>query len=346
MDALTSRLPILKQIPDTILRLSSREVRQIFPEPCLIEIEGASSQTVFLSVLLHGNETTGFSVLQRLARWLRDHRLPRTLLIFVGNVHAAEAGLRHLTDQPDFNRIWNGGSTPEHALAQSVLAELRSRDLFAAIDIHNNTGRNPLYGCINSLTPQFLHLASLFSPTLVYFRNPPSVISMALSELCPAVTVESGRPGEPAGIERAFDLVHDTLHLSRFRTAGHDRELTVYRTVGRMEIEPGWRIGFSPSSDAPLRFPAEMDSWNFSPKQAGTHWADLARAGRPLRVLDEQRLDLTDQFFTYENGALVLSRDATPSMITLETAIIQDDCFGYLMEEIDLASQHGIRAEI
>lgn len=346
MDALTTNLPMLTGIPDAILRLSSREVRQVFPEPCLIEVEGESSQTVFLSVLLHGNETTGFSVLQRLARWLRDHRLPRTLLIFVGNVRAAEAGLRHLTDQPDFNRIWNGGSTREHAIAQSVLAELRTRNLFAAIDIHNNTGRNPLYGCINSLAPEFLHLASLFSPTLVYFRNPPSVISMALCELCPAVTVEAGRPGEPTGIERAFDLVHDTLHLSRFRTSGHDRELTVYRTVGRMEIEPGWRIGFSASSDAPLRFPAEMDSWNFSPKQAGTRWAEIARAGRPVRVFDAQRQDLTDRFFTYEQGVLYLSRDATPSMITLDTTIIQDDCFGYLMEEIDLTAQQGIRAAI
>jgi len=333
-------------LPDELLCIPAREIRKVFPEPCLIELKGRSEETVFVSVLLHGNETSGFAVLQRLARWIRAHPLPRTLLIFIGNVRAAEAGLRHLAGQPDYNRIWNGGDTAEHALADRLLEVLRKRNLFAAIDIHNNTGRNPLYGCINSLEPEFLHLASMFSPTVVFFRNPASVISMALSRLCPAVTVEAGRPGEPGGVERAFDLVHDTLHLGAFRGTGRDRELKVYHTVGRMELEPGWRIGFSSSSDAPLRFPAGMDHWNFAPKLAGTQWARLSQPGMPLRVIDASQEDITARFFERQADELILVRDATPSMITLDTTIIHDDCFGYLMEEVDLDNQQEIDAEI
>ena len=346
MDTLDLTLDERHDLPDELLRINAREIRKLFPDPCLIELKGRSAETVFVSVLLHGNETTGFSVLQRLARWMRSHPLPRTVLIFIGNVRAAEAGLRHLAGQPDYNRIWNSGDSAEHALANRVLAKLAGRKLFAAIDIHNNTGRNPLYGCINSLAPDFLHLASMFSPTVVYFRNPASVISMALSRLCPAVTVEAGRPGEPAGVERAFDLVHDTLHLSAFRQSGRDRDLTVYHTVGRMEIEPGWRIGFTPSSDAPLLFPSGMDEWNFSPRQAGTRWARVSQPGMPLRVLNAAREDITERFFERQADRLILARDATPSMITLDTTIIHDDCFGYLMETVDLDNQQAMAAEI
>ncbi|HBC41553.1 MAG TPA: peptidase M14, partial [Pseudanabaena sp.] len=36
-------------------------------------------------------------------------------------------------------------------MAQQVIAEMRSRGVFASIDVHNNTGRNPHYGFITHL---------------------------------------------------------------------------------------------------------------------------------------------------------------------------------------------------
>ena len=135
MDTLDLTLDERHDLPDELLRINAREIRKLFPDPCLIELKGRSAETVFVSVLLHGNETTGFSVLQRLARWMRSHPLPRTMLVFIGNVRAAEAGLRHLAGQPDYNRIWNGGDSAEHALANRVLEKLAGRKLFAAIDI-------------------------------------------------------------------------------------------------------------------------------------------------------------------------------------------------------------------
>ncbi|MBR9825683.1 MAG: peptidase M14 [Alphaproteobacteria bacterium] len=336
----------LDQLPDRLLTLAPTEIRRVFPDPTLIHMPGGKGQPVFLSLLLHGNETTSFFVLQRLARWLRSHAQPRPLLIFVGNVHATEAGKRHLDGQPDFNRVWNGGNTPTHHLAQRVLDRIKAARPFAAIDIHNNTGTNPFYGCINALSPDFLHLGALFGPTLVYFRNPPSVITMALCDLCPAITVEAGKPGEAAGIERAFDLVLDTLHLQAFRTKGLERDVKVFHTVGRMEIEDSQRFGFSPSSDAPLLFPEAMDHWNFCPKQAGERFAQLSEAGQPLRVFNAAREDITARFFERRPDGIYLTRDITPSMITLDSTIIRDDCFGYLMEEVEIRDQHEIRAAI
>ena len=152
--------------------------------------------------------------------------------------------------------------------------------------------------------------------------------------------------GDALGIERAFDLVHDTLHLSRFRETGLERPLTVYHTIGRVELAPDCRFGFSPSSDAPLLFPEAMDSWNFTPKSAGTRWARCKGKDLPLRVLNAARDDLTAHFFRREGEHIVLTRDITPSMITLDPTIIQDDCLAYLMEEIDLNAQQEVRRAI
>ena len=331
-------LPLLEMnaFPDGLLGLAPTQVRRVFPEPTLLHLAGRAGQPVFLSCLLHGNETTGFLVLQRLARWMRSHELPRSMIIFIGNVHAAEAGRRHLDHQPDFNRIWNEGATAEHALARSVLDRVTQARPFAAIDIHNNSGTNPHYACINRLTPPWLHLASLFSPTVVYFRNPPSVISMAVSDVCPVVTIEAGKPGEAAGVEAAFNLVLDLLHLHELRSAGLERPLRVFHTVGRIEIEAGVRFAFSDTSDVHLVFPGDMDHWNFTRRDAGSHWARLANPDwLPLRVTDEQGRDLTERFFRIEGDRIILTEAMTPSMISLSLDIVASDCLGYLMESID-----------
>ena len=63
---------------------------------------------------------------------------------------------------------------------------------YANIDIHNNTGNNPHYACITSLNDRYLHLARLFSRTIVHFKKPVGVQAAALAAICPAVTIECG----------------------------------------------------------------------------------------------------------------------------------------------------------
>lgn len=335
MDRVKPTLLEMTALPDGLARLRPDEVRAAFPEPAIIRLKGRQEPPVFLSVLLHGNETTGWRVLQRLQTWIESHGLPRSLIIFVGNVRATEAGMRHLSGQPDFNRIWAGGDTSEHHLAQDVLRIARAAKPFCAIDIHNNTGRNPLYACINRIETAYIHLASLFSPTIVHFDNPPTVISMAMSKICPAVTVEAGRADEPHGIEAAFNLVVDALHLSAFRDHGVERPVTVYHTIGRVELAPGTGFAFADDSEHALAFPPGMEGWNFCSQPAGTRWARLAEPGSlPLRVFNEARRDITDVFFRSHDGHVEQVREVTPSMLTRDEAVIRSDCLGYLMEPI------------
>jgi succinylglutamate desuccinylase len=339
MDRVTRPLNRLEALPAGLSDITPDRIRTLFPAPTLIHLRGRMEPPVFLSCVLHGNETTGLRVLQRLQTWIESHGLPRSMLIFVGNVEAVEAGVRHLPHQPDFNRIWAGGPTPEHAMATQVLAEARAAQPFCAIDIHNNTGRNPLYACINSLEPAFTHLASLFSPTIVHFDNPPTVISMAMSKICPSVTIEAGRSDEPHGIEAALNLVLDSLHLHAFRTQGEDRPVTVFHTIGRVELAPeiSFDFGPGPGRDIDVWFPENLERWNFSPQLPGHQWARLKNGNSlPLCVFDEARNDITDQFFIARNDCVELVRSITPSMLTRDKAVIRSDCLGYLMEAVSL----------
>ena len=92
---------------------------------------------------VHGNESAGWLALREVLSRHRGAPLPRSLVLFIGNVAAARANVRHLEDQPDFNRIWRGNGTPYHAMAAEVLSIVRERGIVAAVDVHNTTGRNP-----------------------------------------------------------------------------------------------------------------------------------------------------------------------------------------------------------
>jgi hypothetical protein len=67
-------------------------------------------------------------------------------------------------------------------MAQTIVDIMIEKQLFASIDIHNNTGLNPHYSCINKLAPQFFQLATLFGRFVVYFTRPKGVqASVSLS---------------------------------------------------------------------------------------------------------------------------------------------------------------------
>lgn len=133
------RLDRLDHLPEALLDIGPRDMRRVFPNPTLIRLGGRRAEPLFLSTLLHGDETTSFFVLQNIIRRLNAHGLPRALMIFVGNVDAAEAGVRRLPGEADYNRVWAGGDAPQARLAQEVLGEARRAQPFASIDIHNTS---------------------------------------------------------------------------------------------------------------------------------------------------------------------------------------------------------------
>lgn len=324
----------LDTLPDGLLELPCERLHEKLAGPTLIHLPGRHQQPLFVSVLLHGNEDTGWEAMRALLAKYRDRELPRALSLFVGNVQAARDGVRHLDGQSDFNRVWKGGDSEEACVAQKVLGIMRERKVFASIDIHNNTGFNPHYACINVLQHAFLHLATLFSRTVVYFISPDTVQSRAFSELCPAVTVECGKSGQSHNTAHALEFVEAALHLDHFPEqplATSDYEL--FHTVATVKVPQQVNFGFG-ERQAELLFPADLDQLNFRELPAGTELGRIVEQTARLEAWSETGDDVAAEFFSVENGSLVTRRPVMPSMLTLNEEVIRQDCLCYLMERL------------
>ena len=105
------------ELPDGFLSANAENLHQVLAKPSLIHLQGKSPRPLFICTLLHGNETTGFYAIQKLLRNYENGELPRAISIFIGNVKAAEEGVRRLDEQVDYNRIWPG--THQHYLASA-----------------------------------------------------------------------------------------------------------------------------------------------------------------------------------------------------------------------------------
>jgi hypothetical protein len=326
-------LTVLDRLPPGLVEREAARLHERLSGPTLIHLPGRRPEPLFVSVLLHGNEDTGWEALRRALGDYAGRELPRALSIFIGNVAAARAGERFLPGQPDYNRIWGIGDGPEAAMARQVVAATAERRPFACVDIHNNTGINPHYACVRRLDAGGLHLASLFQRTVVYFLKPDGVLVEPFSELCPAVTVECGRAGDAAGIAHAAEYLHACLNLSAIPAhAVPPHDIDLFHTVAIVKVPPEVSFDFVPG-DADLQFAPDLDHLNFRELPAGTALARL-RPGSAARltVHDERGLDAHERFFVVRDGEIRTRLPVMPSMLTWDSRAIRQDCLCYLME--------------
>ena len=335
-------LRVLHHLPPGLLQTEATGLLRKLGGPTLIELEGRKQPPLFISVLQHGNETTGWDALRKVLLQHEGRPLPRRLQILIGNVAAAAHGLRKLDDQPDFNRCWPGGQLPpeqaDHPfckVTRQVMDRVASQPPFASIDLHNNTGLNPHYGALNRLDCQALHLATLFSRTVVYFETPKGVQSMAMAKYCPALTLECGQVGERAALDHAERFIEACLHMDHLPNkpvAAHDIDL--FHTLAIIRVAPELSFSFD-GSPADIRFVSQLDHLNFRELPAGTLFAEVSGAHpAPLQAQDEHGVDITEQVFLRDGPALRLKRPFMPAMLTLDHRIVRQDCLCYFMERL------------
>ena len=334
-------LHITDEIPNGLLELPPDELHQILPGPTLLRIPGEQDPPFFICTLLHGDEPTGFLAVQQLLnRYTQDQRrLPRSVWLFLGNIAAARENVRHLPDQPDFNRIWKGGTLPEHLMVDQLLAILKSNKLFAGVDIHNTSGKNPHYACVNELGGAFINLGKLFSPMIVYFTRPDEVISRALADFCPAITVESGLARDPFGVDHVLDFLEQCLAMDTISTKiNNPSNSRVYHSIARIEVPENCRIGFGENSkNTDFNFIENLESMNFVEQAENTLVGWRHNPDLKLKVVDEHGEDVSEGFISYENGEIRLIRSVVPSMFTTFAPNILSDCLGYLMQRYALS---------
>jgi succinylglutamate desuccinylase len=326
-------------LPAGLLDIPVEQLHELIPQPALFHVPGRRSDTLFVSVLLHGNEPTGFLALQRLLQKYHQQTLPRALSIFFGNTQAARLNQRRLDGQADFNRIWPGtalAASPERRWAEQIVVAMRQRELFASIDVHNNTGLNPHYACVNKLDNGFLQLGVLFGRLLVHFTHPKGTQSAAFAEYCPAVTLECGRPSQEYGTEHAFEFIDSCLHLTEIPPHPvAKQDIDIYHTVAQVTIADNTTFSFSDQS-ADLYLTPELERMNFTDVSTGTALGKTNHARLPVLAKNEHGDDVTSRFFSNDAGQLVITRPAMPSMLTLDERVIRQDCLCYLMERLEL----------
>ncbi len=339
-------LRVLDHMPDGFLEVTPRDVTRVLPTPTLLDLPGRIGEPLFVSVMLHGDETTGLLAAQQVLRDHLAHGLPRRLLLFVGNVEAAAAGKRVLDHQADFNRVWPGTLTPhvpEAQLMAEVVDYVRAQNPFASIDIHNNSGFNPHYACVNKLQAPYFHLARLFSRTVVFFEEPVGVQSLAMAEVCPAVTLECGRAGDPAATAHAAEFVSAALALSHF--PAHPvppSEIDLLQTFAALKIPAGVSFSFD-GSPADITFHANVDHLNFCEAEPGTPLATVTGSARINEFPIAKSNPPPGPYLNYSGEHVRLNVKAVPAMLTPSVEAVRADCLCYLMHRIDLS---GRRIEV
>ncbi|MBD2176788.1 peptidase M14 [Pseudanabaena sp. FACHB-1998] len=339
-------LDIFDRLPDGLLDLESNEIFKILPRPTLIHLEGDRQPPLFVSILLHGNETTSWLAIRELLRKYYApkayKKLPRSLSLFIGNIEAARHRQRHLAHQPDYNRIWQIGDNPEplpeQIMAQQVITEMRSRGVFASIDIHNNTGRNPHYGCITRLDQDSRKLARLFGKIVVHYTSPKTVQSYAFGEFCPAIVVECGQPDLPDGTAHALEYVETCLNLDSFDSLPDKfiSDIDLFHTVAIVKVPENLQFSFQDDLNNDITFPAEMDYLNFCELPTGTGFGKVKKDRAYLLAISEDGTEKSDRYFQIKNGEILINSPVMPSMLTLDIDIIRQDCLCYLMERLEI----------
>ena len=88
-------LDILPSIPQGIADITPERLGEVFAGPTLIELDEGHDHWVLVSLLLHGNETTGLDVLKKISDQLHLRKPAKNLALFIGNVEACTQGVRH-----------------------------------------------------------------------------------------------------------------------------------------------------------------------------------------------------------------------------------------------------------
>jgi succinylglutamate desuccinylase len=330
-------LMVRHDLPPDFMSCDARDLHHILRGPTLVHLPGTVEPPLFVSLLLHGNEVTGLLAVQELLRRQAGRPLPRALSLFVGNVAAARHGLRYLPGQPDYNRIWCSGRDQEHDMTREVLDRMQERGVFAGIDIHNNTGRNPRYTIIAQRTPTHLALARRFSDIVVYATCPDTTCTYAFAQIAPAVTVEAGMSGEDDGTRHVADYLQDCLRLDGIEAEEPGEHLALFHTVAVVKVPRDCSFGFQ-EADVDLRLDPTIDRYNFRELEAGTCLARL-RPGAEAVCLDVRASDgrrHAGEFFAVHGEELRLARPLMPAMLTTDEDIIRMDCLCYLMERMQV----------
>ena len=311
------RLNIANVLPDSLADVPATGLADELGGPTLFDLRKGERRPLFVSVLMHGNEVSGWDAV----RGLLDEFRSVSTLLFLGNLEAARHDARALPGRVDFNRVWEGGDSTEASVAAEVTARVASANPYLALDIHNNTGRNPTYSVICSADRNTLRFAGAFAKRALLASQPGGFQTRRFARFCTALTIEVGTPDDPDSTTRTRDFL--TRLLASFpgppAAASEPGSLSLYETAARVTV-----------TECTVIEP-DMQRFNFRHAPTGTA---LTRHGS-LNAHAADGVDVGDHYFAFEDGMAVLTRPTTLAMYTRDLESARRDCLCYFLEPID-----------
>lgn len=339
-------------IPEALLSVSASQLHTLFPRPTILHLDGKKKQPLLISCLLHGNEHSGFVMVQNILKnFLRDNSLARETYFLFGNVEAAAKNQRKLDHQPDYNRIWRD---EKHPLVKRILSLVKEKKFMAAIDLHNNTGRNPHYACVSQAKAEHINLALLFSPHLVYFTAPDSTLSVVLSEFVPSLTLECGLSLDPEICEKGSQFLNTLYQINSLpNTLPCQQTCRLQQSTVNIKVPSTARIGYgnlndlkdmqSKSIDFDIILRSDLDTLNFTEikKSEVIAYVQNPEFDLVLNFLEPQLSAIHDKhrYLCKKDSFFYIEPGLTPSMFTLNAKIIKEDCLGYLMIPLEIKNE-------
>lgn len=323
-------LEVQTKLDPALLALPAEQLSSVLAQPTLFDLRQPDRDPLFISVLLHGNETSGWDAMRNLLVNLNTNRDPISLVLLVGNVVAAKDGRRSLDGQVDFNRIWEGGETPECLWANEVIDYVRSTNPWLAVDIHNNSSPNPHYSVITDLESDTLQTARHFSSLAILAHHPHGVLTRRCADFCPSITIEVGLPSDFLSAERAKNFVQNLVACGNVPQNPFD-DLQIFLNRIRVVLGDAETL----SDEQVPEFTPDLHQYNFKSLPSGTKIARLTSPRGRLMAIDEDMNDVSDEYFVYNGKSVSVRDDVIMSMYSDDPKIVRQDCVCYFLEPVE-----------
>jgi hypothetical protein len=330
-----------RAVTDLVAGSDTDVLARLDDKPALLSLPGeVPGPARLISVLLHGNEDSGF---RALCDWLRDGPITRQpLWMFIGNVRAASQNGwfadRYLDDQEDFNRVWGiePATTRMRLCAKEVLAIVTAGPLEAAIDIHNNTGDKPMYAILPQPDEATNALAATLADIGLKWGTQQHTLMQALQPTCPAVAIECGMAGVPEHVALARKVIEQFVAAETFAGAGAPRRMLEVRYRVEVRREVAFDFAEELADEHDFAITPGLDSANFEFLESGTRlgWVTPG-TDVPVCVVDDAGADATSAFVQVEpSGEVTLTRSVIPAMMTRTWEQTRRDCLFYVLADL------------
>lgn len=321
------------QLPD-----SPYEWLKQLQQPTVIEIEGKdSSQWRVISVLIHGNEPSGFFATYQ---FLKQQITPHTnLAISISSVRAARQipafSHRHVPGEFDLNRRFGLIESNDRVteLARQLTEYIRGRCPQLIVDLHNTSGSGPAFAVSISNHHSIRKMASLFCHRMVVTQ----LIVGSLMELnfnCPIVTIECGGSQDEESHKVALEGLNafskivsiDELDENIMEIFAHPVRVTAHQGISL-------KYGEQENADVDITLIKDIEHLNFDEITTGKQVAWLSRSlGDCLQAINDQGEDVIESLFEVINNQLIAKRNLRIFMATSRADIALSDCLFYAVE--------------